>query len=107
MKRKLLFLLVAGLLAVTGCQNKEETPADKQGVTEGIKEIFGDYIIEPNDALKTVFAKSWDVTGTEDVYVLEIDVAALLHLAQTFEHHHHGKYDRSSDGKRNQHQQSL
>ena len=73
MKRKLLFLLVAGLLAVTGCQNKEETPADKQGVTEGIKEIFGDYIIEPNDALKTVFAKSWDVTGTEDVYVLEFD----------------------------------
>ena len=39
------------ILAVTGCQNKEETPADKQGVTEGIKEIFGDYIIEPNDAL--------------------------------------------------------
>ena len=73
MKRKLLFLLIAGLLAVTGCQNKEETPADKQGVTEGIKEIFGDYIIEPNDALKTVFAKSWDVTGTEDVYVLEFD----------------------------------
>ena len=74
MKKKLLISLAISLLAVTGCQSKEETaPTEQQQVTEAIEEVFGDYIIQPNDALKTVFVKSWDVTGTDDVYVLEMD----------------------------------
>lgn len=82
MKKKLLIILFAGLLGLTGCQNKQEAeePGENQEVSENseekaaaLEEALGEYIIEPNEALKTVFSKSWDVTGTSDVYVLEID----------------------------------
>lgn len=84
MKNKLLILLFAALLAFTGCQNEEDVkaPGEEQeiGSEENDEEmaaeleaVLGDYIIEPSDALKTVFSKSWDVTGTSETYVLEMD----------------------------------
>lgn len=82
MKKKIFALFFIGALALTGCQGQEQTEtAEKQEMTAedseekaaALEEALGDYIIEPNDALKTVFSKSWDVTGTTDVYVLETD----------------------------------
>lgn len=84
MKRTLVALIFVSLLAVTGCQGEEEVKAasEKQIAEESenseekaaaFEEAYGEYIIEPNDALKSVFSKSWDVKGTEDVYVLESD----------------------------------
>ena len=68
------------MILMTGCQDKEQgkISAEEQAVTKEettavLEEVLSDYIIQPNDALKMVFSKSWDVTGTEDVYVLEMD----------------------------------
>lgn len=80
MNKKIIALLLTALVAVTGCQSKEQAkaPSEKQlesseDKSAALKEAFGEYIIEPNEALKTIFSKSWDVTGTEDVYVLKTD----------------------------------
>ncbi len=84
MKNKLLILLFAVLLALTGCQEEEDvkepsaeqkiaSEGNEEEMAEDLEEVLGDYIIEPNDALKTVFSKSWDVTGTSETYVLEMD----------------------------------
>ena len=65
---------------MAGCQNKDqaENSEGNQSVTQEetaavLEEVLADYIIQPNDALKMVFSKSWDITGTEDIYVLEMD----------------------------------
>lgn len=75
MKNKLVIVLVAALFVFTGCQKedaKQEMNSQQEEQAE-LEEILGDYIIEPNDALKAVFSKSWDVTGTDEIYVLELD----------------------------------
>ena len=78
--KRLLIMMALSMILMTGCQDKEqgEISAEEQAVTKeettaALEEVLSDYIIQPNDALKMVFSKSWDVTGTEDVYVLEMD----------------------------------
>lgn len=78
--KKMLIMLAFCLVVMAGCQNKEQTenlPQEqsvaKEQTTAVLEEVLSDYIIQPNDALKMVFSKSWDVTGAEDVYVLEMD----------------------------------
>lgn len=85
MKKKIIAIFLVCMAIMTGCQGKEEAkvPSEEQEVAEqaendedkaaALEEALGDYIIEPNDALKSVFSRTWNVTGTEDVYVLEID----------------------------------
>lgn len=78
--KKLLIMMAFCVAVMAGCQNKDqaENLENNQSVTQEetaavLEEVLGDYIIQPNDALKMVFSKSWDVTGTEDIYVLETD----------------------------------
>lgn len=88
MKKKIFILLLVCLFCVTGCQGEDEAKApgekqeavseeDSEKKAEALEEAFGDYMIEPNEALKAVFSKSWDVRGTADVYMLETDGTGL------------------------------
>ena len=78
--KKMWVMLGVCLVMLTGCQNSEqvenlpkEQTVTREETTAALEEVLSDYIIQPNDALKMVFSKSWDVTDSEDVYVLEMD----------------------------------
>lgn len=62
MKKRLLVLLMAGILGLTGCQSAEEK---KQAE---MMEAFEQMGVEHNEVIMSVLSKEWKVLGGEDTY---------------------------------------
>lgn len=62
MKKKLLIILFAGLLAVSGCQSKEE--AEKQKIMEAFEDMGVDY----STVIAGVLSKEWKVLDGKENY---------------------------------------
>ena len=63
MKKRLLALLFIGILALTGCQNKE------QAKLEAIQAAFDEIGMEHSAVIMNVLSKEWVETDGEDIYV--------------------------------------
>ena len=63
MKKRLLALLFAGVLALSGCQSAEEAQKEK------IMETFENIGMEYSAVIMNVLAKEWTEVGGEDTYV--------------------------------------
>ena len=63
MKKSILVLLLIGVLALTGCQSKE------QAKEEAIREAFENIGMEHSDVIMNVLSKDWTDMNGEDTYV--------------------------------------
>ena len=63
MKKSLLVLLLIGLMALTGCQSKEQAKAD------AIREAFENIGMEHSAVIMNVLSKEWEAVDSEDTYM--------------------------------------
>lgn len=82
MKNLILAVLLAVAACISGCGKEEQDSEEKAGTstTEQVdqaasdaKESLGDSVSLPSESVVKVMADTWNVVGSDDVYVLEED----------------------------------